>query len=76
MVCVSTPSFSLSINGSLCGFFQREKRAEVGGPISRLLFLIAMEYCSRLISKMSKKEGFEYHYRCSALKLTHLIFYR
>lgn len=65
---------ALSINGGICGFFKGKKRLRQGDPISPLLFVIAMEYFSRIMKKMSSRKEFKFHYRCSSLKLTHLIF--
>lgn len=45
-----------------------------GDPISPLLFVIAMEYFTRILKKMSTKNGFYYHYRCASLGLSNLIF--
>ncbi|XP_010677723.1 uncharacterized protein LOC104893325 [Beta vulgaris subsp. vulgaris] len=45
-----------------------------GDPISPLLFLIAMEYHTRILRKMGKKHRFEYHHRCKELSLTRLVF--
>lgn len=73
-MCVTTPSFSLSTNGNLCGFFKDKKGLRQGDLVSPLLLVIAMEYCSRLMSKMCKKKEFDFHYRCSSLRLTHLVF--
>lgn len=36
--------------------------------------VLVMEYFTRILKKMSIKHGFAYHYRCSSLKITHLIF--
>ncbi|XP_057248240.1 uncharacterized protein LOC130590220 [Beta vulgaris subsp. vulgaris] len=74
MVCITTPCFSLSFNGVMSGFFKGEKGIRQGDPISPLLFVIAMEYLSRILKRMSRKDGFEYHNRCGPLQLTHLVF--
>ncbi|XP_048490060.1 uncharacterized protein LOC125492014 [Beta vulgaris subsp. vulgaris] len=74
MQCITTTSYSLSINGSICGFFSGKRGIRQGDPISPLIFVLAMEYLTRLMKKMSKRAEFKYHYRCESLKLTHIIF--
>ncbi|XP_057248229.1 uncharacterized protein LOC130590212 [Beta vulgaris subsp. vulgaris] len=56
MECMTSPSYTLCINGETCGFFKGRRGLRQGDPISPLLFVIAMEYLTRLLSKMSKKE--------------------
>lgn len=43
MNCISTPSFSLSINGNVCGFFKGQQGLGQGGIASPLIFVIVME---------------------------------
>lgn len=37
-------------------------------------FCGGMEYLSRLLMKISKKQEFEFHYRCAPMQITHLVF--
>ncbi|XP_057250663.1 uncharacterized protein LOC104908350 [Beta vulgaris subsp. vulgaris] len=71
MECISSPSFSLTINGYTCGFFAGKRGLR---HLSPLLFVLVMEYFTRIMKKMCKKEMFNFHYHCKQLGLTHLIF--
>ncbi|XP_021739498.1 uncharacterized protein LOC110705886 [Chenopodium quinoa] len=74
MECVTSPSFSIMINGGLNGFFKGKKGIRQGDPMSPLVFVIVMEYLSRLLKKVVAKRGFRFHRRCKSLTLNHLIF--
>lgn len=56
--CIISLSFSLGIYGETCGYFQGKKELRQADPISSLIFVMAMEYFSRLMKKMSKKVPF------------------
>ncbi|XP_058782985.1 uncharacterized protein LOC131657628 [Vicia villosa] len=45
-----------------------------GDPISPLLFVLVMEYMSRLLRKMQEDPKFKHHAKCKKLNLTHLTF--
>lgn len=60
MNCIATPSFSLSVNGNLCGFFRGKKGLRQGDPISLLLFVLVMDYFTRILKMMSWKARFSF----------------
>lgn len=42
--------------------------------MSPLLFVICMEYLSRLLTYAGTQAGYQFHYRCKSLRLNHLVF--
>ena len=61
--CITTPTFSICVNGELTGFFARKKGVRQGDPLSSFLFLISMEAFSLSLSKAVLHPSFEFHPR-------------
>ncbi|KAL2250161.1 UNVERIFIED_CONTAM: Retrovirus-related Pol polyprotein from type-2 retrotransposable element R2DM [Sesamum indicum] len=74
MECVCTSSFSVALNGSLHRFFLGKKGLRQGDPMSPALFLLSMEYLSRLVKRKTSSSDFNYHPKCEKLKIMHLLF--
>lgn len=72
--CVTSPRFSISINGELAGFFPGRKGLRQGDSISPYLFIMVMEVLSRLLEKFVAEERMRLHPMCSNPQVTHLLF--
>ncbi|XP_074277916.1 uncharacterized protein LOC141601525 [Silene latifolia] len=74
MTCVSSPSYSLAVNGNNFGFFQGRRGLRQGDPLSPLFFTICMEYLSRILGVVAQQDGFKFHPMCGHIKLNHFLF--
>ncbi|XP_062086165.1 uncharacterized mitochondrial protein AtMg01250-like [Humulus lupulus] len=74
MVCLRGSSYSLVLNGRIQGHFKGGKGLRQGDPISPLLFVIVMEYLTRLLIKASRDNRFKFHPMCKSLNLISLCF--
>ncbi|XP_038998866.1 uncharacterized protein LOC120124224 [Hibiscus syriacus] len=72
--CITTPMFSLSLNGSLVGFFKGGRGIRQGNPLSPYLFVLAMNVLSSLLDAAAKHGIFKFHPKCRRISLTHLCF--
>ena len=73
MKCISPIQFAIYINGQQGNFFKGRRDLKQGDPPSPMLFVITMEYLSRLFRKASMQPDFGCHPHCKKLGLTHLI---
>ena len=74
MTYVRTPKFSLMVNGAIHGYFSSKRGLRQGDLISPLLFVICMEYLTRIMRSMEEHPLFKFHPRCKQSKLTHMVF--
>ncbi|KAK9749023.1 hypothetical protein RND81_02G097200 [Saponaria officinalis] len=72
--CITTPSYSIALNGEVFGFFRGKRGLRQGDPLSPLLFTVCLEYLSRILMTLQKHEKFRFHLMCKALGLSHLCF--
>jgi hypothetical protein len=74
MLCVETSSYSVAVNGNLYGFFPGKCGVRQGDPLSPYLFLICMEYFSRMLGMASQQHAFHFHPKCAPHHICHLAF--
>ncbi|KAL0288764.1 UNVERIFIED_CONTAM: hypothetical protein Sradi_7090300 [Sesamum radiatum] len=73
--CVSTASFSVSLNGAIHGFFKGGRGLRQGDPMSPYLFVLVMEVGSALLRyRVQQSPQFQYHWKCKDLGLINLCF--
>jgi hypothetical protein len=73
--CISTPSFSILLNGSTFGFISPGRGLRQGDPLSPFLFILGTEVFSRLMFKEERNEffkGLQIARNCTAIH--HLLF--
>lgn len=74
MACVRSPSFSISVNGDLHGFFPGGRGVRQGDPMSPYLFTLVMEVFSGILTSSTANPDFRFYWRCKPIQLSHLFF--
>nr|XP_043611996.1 uncharacterized protein LOC122583648 [Erigeron canadensis] len=75
MTCVATSSFSLSINGSLHGFFAGKRGLRQRDSLSPYLFTLVMEVLTLTLRRWIRESAdFTYHPKCEGLDIVNLCF--
>ncbi|GJX49917.1 RNA-directed DNA polymerase, eukaryota, reverse transcriptase zinc-binding domain protein [Tanacetum coccineum] len=75
MTFISSPKFTICVNGERYGYFNGGRGLRQGDPISLYIFTVVMEMLNLLIKgEIRKDKSFKYHFGCKQLKITHLCF--
>ena len=72
--CITSPSFSVQVNGDLAGYFQSSRGLRQGCSLSPYLFVLRMNVLSLKMDRAGVEKKFKLHPGCKKLAITHLCF--
>ncbi|XP_010544463.1 PREDICTED: uncharacterized protein LOC104817082 [Tarenaya hassleriana] len=72
--CITTPKFSISVNGEPAGYFPGGRGLRQGDPISPYLFILSMEVLSRMLDESARQGKLKPQQGCVDPLITHLSF--
>src|SRR4051812_8679176 len=74
MLTINTVSYRFNLNREYTRIMEAKKGIRQGDPISPLLFVLLMQYLSRILQQLNKILEFKFHSRCKKLNITNLSF--
>lgn len=74
MECLKSVSYSIGISGWSTEPLAAKRGLRQGNPMSPFLFVLTMEYFSRMLKRLNDQPDFNYHPICSKLHLVQLRF--
>uniref|UniRef100_A0A803P4A6 Reverse transcriptase domain-containing protein n=1 Tax=Cannabis sativa TaxID=3483 RepID=A0A803P4A6_CANSA len=74
MTCLKGTNYHILLNGRIQGSFKGKKGLRQGDLMSPLLFVMIMDYLTRLLRLYSNEKGFGFHPLCKTLCLINLCF--
>ncbi|XP_060170867.1 uncharacterized protein LOC132601823 [Lycium barbarum] len=74
MTCARTVSYSILVNGSPTIPFTEKRGVRQGDPLSPYVFVLVMEFLTRILKQLKSNPKFQYHPRCKKLNIVQLSF--
>lgn len=75
-LCITSPSFSVQVNGDLAGYFQSSRGLRQGCSLSLYRFVMCMNVLSLKIDRAVADKKFALHPGCKSLAITHLCLWK
>ncbi|XP_022032624.1 uncharacterized protein LOC110933726 [Helianthus annuus] len=73
--CITTTSFSLSVNGNVHGYFKGKRGLRQGDPMSPYLFTMVMEVLTLILNKAAELDSsFRFHNKCEKQMIIKVCF--